>query len=142
MRPSCNAIRPQSRSRGFIVLSSFSSSSDHVVDLKWLFLFFLLDNSLRISKYYLFFLFLLLHISAIKLRKGDHFLFIHKIRYSPLSFLFVPVRIIDNNIELILTHEYIYDCLKFLHFFLLESDSIEKFFLLIFMLVLNVSEFC
>lgn len=87
-----------------------------------------------------FFFFILFnnHISCLELWQRYHSFLIHKVWDSPLFLLLVPNRITDNHLKLIMTHQNIYDCLVLFKFLILETDSIQKLLLFIFMFILNI----
>lgn len=60
----------------------------------------------------------------------------------PFSLFLIPLRVVDDHFNLLWIHEHIKDGRKLFDLLLLVSDSIKKLFLLVLMLVLNVSKFC
>jgi len=101
---------------------------------------------LCVFEYYLFFVFLKLygvsfgHACAVELGKAHVLLFIGKIRYSPLFFLLTPVWIIDDIVNLLLSHDHIENWAEFLDFFLLLSDGVKKLLFFILVFILNIFE--
>lgn len=91
---------------------------------------FLIVISFRISKEELFFLFLsFYHVSGHLLThqfwKINIFLSVSKVWNFPLSFLFVPLWVIHNHVNLITAHEHIKNCWELFDLFLLIPDSIK-----------------
>lgn len=124
----CHAVRSgwhhRSRSIGLAVLSG---SSDDVIDPEGCF-FLLLITAIGIPENHFLLLVLLSQIPG----RGDwqfgqihHLLLICKIGDLPLPLLFTPLRVVDNIVDLVLTHHDGQDSLEFLDLFFLESDGIE-----------------
>ena len=65
------------------------------------------------------------HLFTHQFGKIDIFLSISKERYFPLSFLFVPLRIVDYLINLIGTHQYVKNRWKFFNLFFLVPYRIK-----------------
>jgi hypothetical protein len=61
--------------------------------------------------------------------------------YIPLSAFFVPLRVFEDSLNLISSHEDPHDGLVFLDLLLLVANSIEKFLLLLFVLILDILKF-
>lgn len=76
-----------------------------------------------------------------QLREVYHSFTICKVRDNPFSSLFVPLRIIDDCLELIAVHQNVDDSLILLDLFLLISDCVKKLLFFLLMLVLNVPQF-
>ncbi len=91
---------------------------------------FLIIVSFRISKEELFFLFLSFyhvfgHLLAHQFWKVNIFLSVSKVWNFPLSFLLIPLWVIDNHVNLITTHEHIKNSWKLFDLFLLIPDSVK-----------------
>lgn len=141
---SSNAIRSRRNSwRWCFIDIILSRSSNNVVYFKGLLpLLFISDCPLRISEYHLLSLFLFIQISTLlQLWQGNHPLFVNKVRYCPLPFLLIPVRIVNYHLQLVWIHKNADDGLEFFNLFLLVSYSIQQLLFLIFMLILDISEF-
>jgi len=92
--------------------------------------YFLLIVSLRVTEEKFLFLFFGLnkifsHLFTHQFRKIDIFLPVGKERNLPLPFFFIPLRIVDNMINLIWTHQYVKDCWELFYLFFLIPYRIK-----------------
>lgn len=74
------------------------------------------------------------------LRKVDHSLAVGEGRDRPLSSLVAPGGVVEDVLELVLIHEHIHDGSVLFDLFLLVSDRVKQFFLLLLVLALEVFE--
>lgn len=126
----------------------FPSISNYVVQFITLFRNYgrsFVRISFWISKTQFFFLFLIFHqlfcsVFVGYFREVNISFTISKGRNLPLLCFFVPLRVIDDGLEMILRHQHIKNSLEFFDFFLLIPDCIEQLFLFIFMFILNISQ--
>lgn len=114
-----------------IMVVDLSCIFDNIIEFKTLIRWdFLLIVSFRVTEekfLLLFFSFykILGHFFAHQFGKIDIFLSISKERYFPLSFFFIPFRIVDNLINLIGTHQYVKNRWKFFNLFFLIPYRIK-----------------
>lgn len=99
-----HAIRPgwnSGRCPDFTILSRVA---DDVVNPKVF--FFIVGQPLRTFENHFLLIFLLLQVSvALQFGQSDHSLLIYKIGNLPLPLLLIPVRIVDDQVELVLAHQ-------------------------------------
>lgn len=82
------------------------------------------------------------HLFAHKFGEVNIFFSVGEVGYFPFPFFLIPFWAVDDHINLVTGHKHIEDGWELFDLFLLVSDSIEKFFLLVLMLVLDISQFC
>ncbi len=82
------------------------------------------------------------HLFALEFGQVDVLLAVGEVGHLPLPLLLVPLRVVDNHIDLITGHEHVHDGGELLDLLLLVADGIEKLLLLILMLVLDVPQLC
>jgi hypothetical protein len=124
-------------------LSSIPHNTVHFISiLRWS-LFSLFISSWISKNYFLSLLLLFDHVFSHSMNfwKIDHSLPVSKMRNSPLPPLLVPLWVIDYRFELVCTHKDVDDGREFFNFFLLITNRIQKFFLLLLMLILNIFKF-
>ena len=78
------------------------------------------------------------HPSAIQLWQAHVLFLISKIRDIPFFPFFIPIRIVNDVINLLLSHDHVQDGTELLYFFLLLTNGVKKLLLFVFMLVLYV----
>ena len=71
----------------------------------------------------------------------DHLLAVGEVRHPPLSAFLVPLGIVDDGFDLVLTHEDVDYGGVLLDLFLLVADGVEQLLLFLLVLVLDVLEF-
>jgi hypothetical protein len=76
----------------------------------------------------------------VQFRKVNHPLAVGEGWDEPLPFLFVPVGVVDDGFELVLSHQDVHDGLKLFNLFLLVTDSVQQLLLLIFVLILQIPQ--
>ena len=76
-----------------------------------------------------------------KFGEVDHPLTIGEVRHNPLSPLLIPLRVVDDRLQLVIVHENADDGLELFHLFLLIPNCVKQFLLLFLVLVLDVPEF-
>ena len=130
-----------------VIIMDLSCIFDDVIEfetlIRW---YFLLIVSFRVAEEKLFLLFfsfykIFSHLFTHQFWKINIFLPVSKERYFPLSFFFIPLRVVDNMINLIWIHKNVKNCWKLFDLFFLVSDRIKQLLFLIFMLILYISQF-
>ena len=110
---------------GGCCFAALSRPADYMVNPEGIFCFFV-GCSVGVSKDYLFLLFLLPQIAALlEFGQSDHLLFVDEVWHRPFSLFLIPVRVIDDSVQLFGVHQNGQDGLEFLNFFFLETDRIE-----------------